>query len=85
MAGARPGVFSTADFRIKESSSSGRVSLKAPLFLLQPGVLMDVTIYASLMVWFLQRFKQVTVADRLRWHAGCGVIREPALRARVSD
>ena len=41
---ARPGVFSTADFRIKESSSSGRVFLKAPLFLLQPGVLMDVTI-----------------------------------------
>jgi hypothetical protein len=44
MPGSSPGVLSMADFRMKESISSGRVSLNAPLPRLQPGVLMDVTI-----------------------------------------
>ncbi len=46
---SRFSVFSTAAVKIKDRRSSGLVSLNAPLFLLQPGVLIDVTIYASLM------------------------------------
>jgi len=44
---SRFSVFSTAADKIKDKRSSGRVSLNAPLPLLQPGVRILVTIYAS--------------------------------------
>jgi hypothetical protein len=47
---SRFGVHSTAAFKMKPSRSSGLVSLKEPFALRHPGVLSDVTIYASLII-----------------------------------